>query len=312
MPVKNTGVINSPWSQNLCNTWNVCISIPFIAGTSRKKSPSSYSHPNRVTSWPEAQDTAAGRAPQLLHPTGTPIIQAQSASSSWGRTQPIFGRAASTTELRVQMGITTGDEHWYARSSWLHQRAPRKPPTGTSILAARTFGLQHRHTLPKRSVLNYFWPRRKKAMSKRFLESDIATRDYRYYLCYRSTAEPQAQPEIPPLQMLYQRGNLTDWQTGIFLIAQRRKKNELSKKGVKKKGQLKARSPADSQWTTCQSIKPCASHAFWVQASKSSPSLQRAVIMLQAALFHRESAQPRVNHNRRSCDFKGNTPRSLK
>lgn len=146
-----------------------------------------------------------------------------------------------------QMGITTRDEHWYTRSLWLHQCAPRKPPTGTSILAARTFGVQHRRTLPKCSVLNYFWPRRKKAMSKRFLERDTATLYYRYYLCYRSTVEPQAQPEIPLLQMLHQRGNLTDWQTGVFLIAERRKKNKLSKKGVKKKVQLKARSPIDSQ-----------------------------------------------------------------
>lgn len=51
---------------------------------------------------------------------------------------------------------------------------------------------------------------------------------------------------------------------------------------------------------------------FGYKPIRPSLSLQRAVIMLQAVFFHRESAQPRVNHSRRSCDFKGNTPRSLK
>lgn len=79
MPVKNMGVINFTWSRNLCNTWNTCISTPFITREHRKKkSPSSYSHPN--SSYQLARSTEYSRelpsicTPKVIQPT-KPISQ---------------------------------------------------------------------------------------------------------------------------------------------------------------------------------------------------------------------------------------------
>lgn len=130
MPVTNTGVINSPRSQNLCNTWNVSISIPFIAGTSRRNTLSSYSHPNRVTSWPEAWDAAVGQAPHLLHPTGTPTTQAQLLGSHPAhlRMSCQHHRARGTNKWASPPGMNTGIPEACGYINVLHENHPREHP----------------------------------------------------------------------------------------------------------------------------------------------------------------------------------------
>lgn len=128
-------------------------------------------------------------------------------------------------KLMTWMGITLQTECCCARSLWFQKLM------GRFIQAACTLSLQYKHIFPKSSVLNCFGPWWNKPMTKRFLEHDTAIHYYFYYLCNQSTMVPQAQPEIPLLQMLYQRRNLTNWQISIFLITVRKQKNKLSRKG---------------------------------------------------------------------------------
>lgn len=286
MPVTNTGVINSPRSQNLCNTWNVCISIPFISGTSRRNSLSSYSHPNRVTSWPEAWDKAVGLAPQLLHPTGTPTIQAQSASSSWGRTQPTFGQASSTTELRVD---TNGHHH----QGWtlVYQKLVATPMCSTKTThgnihsrcshiwcAAQTYPsqMQRAELLLAPTKESYV----KKVSGTWHCDTLLSLLSVLSE--HRGASGTAGDPTAANAAPAWKPHRLADRHISH---SREEKEKQAVKEGGEKKVQLKARSPIDSQWTTCQSIKPCASHAFWVQANKTFPESSKGCNNVTGSAF---------------------------
>lgn len=86
-------------------------------------------------------------------------------------------------------------------------------------------------------------------MTKRFLESDIAIHYYFYYLCNQSTMEPQAQPEIPLLQML----SVPEQKSHKLAYIHISHNSEENRKAVKKVGrgmQLKERSLIDSKEIT--------------------------------------------------------------
>lgn len=99
---------------------------------------------------------------------------------SLGDAQTTFKFAAGIGELRErsrcewpsQPGLNTALPEAYGCIDLLQKL------TGTFIQAACTFGLQHKHTPPKSSVLNYYSPWQAKSVTKRFLESDIAAHYY--------------------------------------------------------------------------------------------------------------------------------------
>lgn len=114
-------------------------------------------------------------SPQVLCPRGTQPSKL-SLPPSLGDAQTTFKFAAGIGELRErsqcewssQPGLNTA----YGCIDLLQKL------TGTFIQAACTFGLQHKHTPPKSSVLNYYSPWQAKSVTKRFLESDIPVHYY--------------------------------------------------------------------------------------------------------------------------------------
>lgn len=181
------GVINSTQSRNLCNAWNMCISVPFIISKRRrkKKSSSSYSHPNssywlaRSTGYSSGSPASAQQryfsqpSPSPRDALNTPAEQLLASQGS--------ERPHGTNGHHCQ-GWTTLLQKAVAPSVYIMTASHRK-----IHLSCCSFGLQHRHTLPKCSVLNYYHPWWKKPMSKRFPESNIA-------ICYYFTVYAIREP----------------------------------------------------------------------------------------------------------------------
>lgn len=137
-----------------------------------------YHCPNSSCQVPRGTGYSKG-SPQVLYPRFcTPAIQAEPPSLRDAQITSKFAagigelREGSRCEWPSQPGLTTVVLEAYGCINLLQKL------TGTFIQAACPFGLQHKHTPPKSSVLNYYSPWRIKSMTKRFLESDIARHYY--------------------------------------------------------------------------------------------------------------------------------------
>lgn len=250
------GVINSTQSRNLCNAWNMCISVPFIISKHRRKK----NHQAvililiQVTDLPEVQGTVV--VPQHLHSKGTSVNQAHLLETHLTHLQSSCWHRRALRDLMVQMGITARVEPRYSRRPWLHQCTSWQPATGKFTWAAAHLVCSTDTLFLNAVCWTTTIPDERNQCQKGFQKATL-----QYVIILLSTlSENHRASGTARSHCSKCCTNAEIPQTGRYPYSSEQWGDRKTSCQRKKK----AKSPVDSKWTTCQCSKPCASQAFWV------------------------------------------------